>query len=181
MEQVEYSHTPSQVAHSVFSPEEPSLSLSKRIIEIATEKQIKLATAESCTGGLVAALFTEQPGASVLDRAFVTYSIEAKQEMIGVPPELIAAHGVVSSEVAKAMVQGALAFSRAQVAVSITGWAGPSGDNVGLVWLGAGRKVQKQEGEDEVTIVTVEKRFGNIGRGLVRREAARTALELMLT
>ena len=87
-----------------------------------------LATAESCTGGLVAALLTEIPGSSaVVERGFVTYSNEAKTDMLGVPADLIAAHGAVSEPVARAMAEGALAHSRADVAVAITGVAGPSG------------------------------------------------------
>lgn len=100
-----------------------------------------LATAESCTGGLIAGALTEIAGASdVVDRGFVTYSNAAKTEMLGVPPELIARHGAVSREVAEAMASGALARSRAQVAVSVTGIAGPGGGSadkpVGLVWFG---------------------------------------------
>jgi len=100
-----------------------------------------VATAESCTGGLIAGALTEVPGSSdVVDRGFVTYSNEAKTEMLGVPAAMIAAHGAVSEEVARAMAEGALARSRAQVAVSVTGIAGPGGGSVdkpvGLVWFG---------------------------------------------
>lgn len=99
---------------------------------------LTVATAESCTGGLIAALLTEVPGSSaVVDRAFVTYSNEAKSEMIGVPAEMIARHGAVSAEVACAMASGALAASRADLAVAVTGIAGPGGGSplkpVGLV------------------------------------------------
>ncbi len=100
-----------------------------------------LATAESCTGGMIAAAITDIAGSSdVLDRGFVTYSNAAKSEMLGVDPALIAGHGAVSAEVAAAMALGALARSAADVAVSVTGIAGPGGGSagkpVGLVWFG---------------------------------------------
>src|SRR5579875_3602847 len=106
---------------------------------------ILLATAESCTGGLIAAALTAIAGSSdVVDRGFVTYSNEAKQEMLGVPPELIAAHGAVSEPVARAMAEGAVARSRAHRAVSVTGVAGPGGGSqakpVGLVWFGIAQR-----------------------------------------
>src|ERR1700679_3010785 len=86
------------------------------------------ATAESCTGGLIAALLTEIPGSSsMLERGFVVYSNAAKQELLGVPTETLASHGAVSAETARAMAEGALANSRAEVAVSVTGIAGPDG------------------------------------------------------
>ncbi|MEM6885950.1 MAG: competence/damage-inducible protein A [Verrucomicrobiota bacterium] len=111
------------------------------VVEMAMEKQLKLATAESCTGGLVAHRLTNVSGASaVLERGFVTYSNEAKQEQIGVPAELIASEGAVSPEVAAAMACGALKHSQADLAVSLTGIAGPTGGTdekpVGLVYLG---------------------------------------------
>ncbi len=101
----------------------------------------KLATAESCTGGLIAATLTSVAGSSdVVERGFVTYSNEAKTEMLGVPAALIAAYGAVSAEVAAAMAAGALIHSHADVAVSVTGVAGPGGGTaakpVGLVWFG---------------------------------------------
>ncbi len=103
-------------------------------------QHLLLATAESCTGGLIAAACTELAGSSAwFERGFVTYSNEAKTELLGVPAELVAAHGAVSEEVARAMSQGALAHSRAQVAVAVTGVAGPSGGSadkpVGTVWF----------------------------------------------
>jgi nicotinamide-nucleotide amidase len=101
----------------------------------------RLATAESCTGGLICAAFTSVAGSSdVVDRGFVTYSNEAKTQMLGVPAALIAAHGAVSDAVAASMASGAMAHSRADVAVSVTGVAGPGGGTadkpVGLVWFG---------------------------------------------
>jgi len=102
---------------------------------------VTLATAESCTGGLIAAALTEIAGSSdVVERGFVTYSNAAKSELLGVPPELIAAHGAVSEPVAAAMAAGALRRSRAGIAVSVTGVAGPGGGSaekpVGTVWFG---------------------------------------------
>jgi nicotinamide-nucleotide amidase len=102
---------------------------------------LMLATAESCTGGLIAAACTEMAGSSAwFERGFVTYSNAAKTELLGVPAELIEAHGAVSEPVVRAMVQGAVAHSHAQVAVAVTGVAGPSGGSpdkpVGTVWLG---------------------------------------------
>jgi len=101
----------------------------------------KLATAESCTGGLIAAALTSVGGSSdVVERGFVTYSNEAKTELLGVPAALIAAHGAVSGQVAAAMAAGALAHAHADIAVSVTGVAGPGGGTaakpVGLVWFG---------------------------------------------
>ena len=100
-----------------------------------------LATAESCTGGLIAALFTEIPGSSdVFERGFITYSNTAKMQMLGVPRDMLDTYGAVSEQVARAMAQGALAHSQAAVAVAVTGIAGPGGGSadkpVGTVWLG---------------------------------------------
>jgi nicotinamide-nucleotide amidase len=106
---------------------------------------VKVATAESCTGGLIAAALTAIAGSSeVVDRGFVTYSNEAKTALVGVPAEMIAAHGAVSEPVARRMAEGALAGSLADIAVSVTGVAGPGGGSaekpVGLVWIGCARK-----------------------------------------
>ena len=102
---------------------------------------LRIVTAESCTGGLIAACLTEIPGSSdIVERGFVTYSNAAKQELLGVPEVLLRSRGAVSAEVAEAMAAGALARSRAEVAVSVTGIAGPGGATetkpVGLVYLG---------------------------------------------
>ena len=104
-----------------------------------------LATAESCTGGLIAAALTAIPGASdVVDRGFVTYSNDAKMELLGVPEAMLAAHGAVSEAVVRAMAEGALARSRATISVSVTGLAGPGGGSaekpVGLVWFGLAQR-----------------------------------------
>jgi nicotinamide-nucleotide amidase len=140
------------------------------------EKGLKIATAESCTGGLVAALLTEISGSSaVVERGFVTYSNEAKTELIGVPVDLIAAHGAVSEPVARAMAEGALVHSRADVAVGITGVAGPTGGTatkpVGLVHFGLARK--------GAATIHLERRYGDLGRANIRRRAVEDALSLL--
>jgi nicotinamide-nucleotide amidase len=146
------------------------------LLDAYRDKGLKIATAESCTGGLVAALLTEIPGSSsVMERGFVTYSNEAKIELIGVPAELIAAHGAVSEPVARAMAEGALAHSRADVAVGITGVAGPTGGTatkpVGLVHFGLARK--------GAATIHLERRYGDLGREIVRRRAVEDALALL--
>ena len=138
---------------------------------------LKLAAAESCTGGLVTALLTEIAGSSdVVERGFVTYSNAAKHELLGVPDEMLAAHGAVSEPVARAMAEGALARSSADVAVAVTGVAGPGGGTaakpVGLVHFAAARR----GGE----ILHRECRFGDIGRSQVRLTSVREALQLVL-
>jgi nicotinamide-nucleotide amidase len=114
------------------------------LLAACRSKGIMLATAESCTGGLIAAALTAIAGSSdVVDRGFVTYSNEAKNQMIGVPIPLIETYGAVSEQVAAAMAEGALGRSRAAIVVSVTGVAGPGGGSaekpVGLVWFGLGR------------------------------------------
>lgn len=139
-------------------------------------RRLRVATAESCTGGLVAALFTDIPGSSdVVERGFVTYSNEAKHELLDVPEEMLAQHGAVSEPVARAMAAGALAHSHADVAVSITGVAGPDGGStekpVGLVHLAAARRGGPT--------LHRECRFGNIGRSGVREASVEVALQLV--
>jgi nicotinamide-nucleotide amidase len=146
------------------------------LLDAYRDKGLKIATAESCTGGLVAALLTEISGSSsVMERGFVTYSNEAKIELIGVPAELIAAHGAVSEPVARAMAEGALAHSRADVAVGITGVAGPTGGTatkpVGLVHFALARK--------GAATIHLERRYGDLGREIVRRRAVEDALALL--
>jgi nicotinamide-nucleotide amidase len=136
---------------------------------------LRLATAESCTGGLLAGLLTEIPGASaVLERGFVTYSNEAKSELTGVDPALIKAHGAVSAEVARAMAEGGLAHAPVDLAIAVTGIAGPDGGSpekpVGLVYLAVASKVG--------ATLTRECRFGSIGRTPIRLASVRAALEL---
>jgi nicotinamide-nucleotide amidase len=150
------------------------LVLAEQVLDAARKAGVRIATAESCTGGLIAGLLTEIPGSSdVLDRGFVTYSDAAKEKMLDVPHELLETHGAVSKEVAMAMVQGALKNSDAQIAVAVTGIAGPGGGSaekpVGLVFIAAA-----QEGRDAAVR---EFRFGAIGRGEVRIKSVEEALK----
>jgi nicotinamide-nucleotide amidase len=115
------------------------------LLDACRARRVLLATAESCTGGLIIAALTAIPGSSdVVDRGFVTYSNAAKTDLVGVPAVLIAEHGAVSEPVARAMAEGAVARSRAAIAISATGVAGPGGGTaskpVGLVWLGLARR-----------------------------------------
>ncbi len=137
---------------------------------------LKIATAESCTGGLLAGLLTEIPGSSaVIDRGFVTYSNAAKEEMLGVPEPLLRQFGAVSAQVARAMAEGAIANSRANLSVSITGIAGPGSGStdkpVGLVHFARAER----GGQTQLQ----EMRFGDIGRANVRRAALDVALKLL--
>jgi nicotinamide-nucleotide amidase len=139
-------------------------------------EKLTIATAESCTGGLIAAALTAIPGSSaVVDRGFVTYSNEAKTEMLGVPVDLIARRGAVSADVARAMAEGALKHSRADLAVAVTGIAGPDGGSaekpVGLVHIAAARRGGARLHE--------EMRYGDIGRDNVRFETVASALALL--
>ena len=134
------------------------------------------ATAESCTGGLIAGLLTEIPGSSsVLERGFVVYSNAAKQELLGVPAETLADYGAVSEHTARAMAEGALKASRAEVAVSVTGVAGPDGGTaakpVGLVHFACARRGRRT--------VARQERFGDIGREAVRLASVRVGLDLL--
>ena len=138
-------------------------------------RRCKLATAESCTGGLLAGLLTEIAGSSaVFERGFVTYSNSAKSELIGVPPALIERRGAVSEEVARAMAEGALAHAPVDVAVSVTGIAGPDGGSpekpVGLVYFAAAPRGRPT--------LARECRFGNVGRSQIRLACLREALAL---
>jgi nicotinamide-nucleotide amidase len=154
----------------------PLIPLAQSIIETCTRAGLKVAVAESCTGGLVAGVLTEISGSSaVVDRGFVTYSDPAKTDMLGVPAELIRQFGAVSRECALAMVAGALARSNGDIAVSITGIAGPTGGSaekpVGLVHFGAMRK-----GSPARHLV---RQFPNNGRDAIRAEATKEALDLL--
>ena len=159
---------------SPFAPD--LLSNAARLIATLRQRALMLATAESCTGGLVAGLLTEIAGASELvERGFVTYSNDAKVEALGVHPDLVAEHGAVSAAVASAMAEGALVHSQADVAVAVTGIAGPGGGTatkpVGLVHLavaGLGCRTLHQEC-----------RFGDIGRSQVRLAAVGAAVALV--
>lgn len=150
---------------------------SEKLLADCRQRGFKIATAESCTGGLIAGLLTEIAGSSdVVERGFVTYSNEAKTEAIGVPAELIATHGAVSEQVARAMAEGALAHSRADLAVAVTGVAGPGGGTaakpVGLVHIAACRQGR---------MVHRECRFGDIGRGPIRLATVDAAFVLVRT
>jgi nicotinamide-nucleotide amidase len=127
----------------------------ERLLQSCRERGIHLATAESCTGGLIAATLTAIAGSSdVVDRGFVTYTNEAKSDMLGVPAELIASVGAVSEEVARQMAQGALDRSLADITVAVTGVAGPGGGSalkpVGLVWFGLAKKFQPSHAEAKI-------------------------------
>ncbi|KGM88726.1 competence/damage-inducible protein CinA C-terminal domain protein [Roseovarius mucosus DSM 17069] len=149
--------------------------ITKEILALARAKGMMITTAESCTGGMVAAALTDIPGSSaVVERGFVTYSNTAKIEMLGVSEPTLATYGAVSEQVAKEMADGALRHSAAQLAVSITGIAGPGGSEhkpEGRVCFGLARIGQPTWTE------TVE--FGPLGRGAVRESARTHALELL--
>lgn len=144
--------------------------------EKARANGVMLATAESCTGGLVAALLTEIPGSSdIFDRGFVTYTLSAKTQILGVPKALLKTEGSVSEATARAMAAGAIANSNAQIAVAITGVAGPGGGSaekpVGLVHFAACRVGGK--------VIARKMEYGALGRSKVRLASVATALELM--
>lgn len=151
--------------------------LARRLVDRADGKGMLIALAESCTGGMVASAITAVPGASaVFERGFVTYSNEAKAEMLGVPPRLIEQCGAVSEAVARSMAEGALSRSHADIALSVTGIAGPGGGTsekpVGLVWFALAAQTAGTR---------IERRVFPAGdRGFVRLKAAETALRLLL-
>jgi nicotinamide-nucleotide amidase len=151
------------------------LDQARDLLEAARAKNIRIVTAESCTGGLIAALLTEIPGSSdVVERGFVTYSNEAKEEALGVPAALLRKYGAVSDHIARAMADGALRHARAQLAIAITGIAGPGGGSaekpVGLVYIALA-------GNDGIT--SHEFRFGDIGRAQVRLATVEETLKLL--
>lgn len=147
--------------------------LAQDFLDACKRKGILATTAESCTGGQIIALLTDIPGASqTVDCGFVTYSNEAKQTMLGVQSATLDTHGAVSGETAREMAEGALSRSKAQIALAVTGIAGPDGGSpekpVGLVWFAVAAKGQPTR---------VEKRqFEDNGRDHVRSETVRTAL-----
>ena len=152
------------------------LRLAEIVLMEAREKKLRMATAESCTGGLIAGLLTEIPGSSdVLDRGFVVYSNRAKQAMLGVPGDLIADMGAVSEPVARMLAEGAVENSNAHIAVAVTGVAGPGGGTklkpIGLVHIAVCRERR--------SILHEAHRFGDIGRGEIRMKAVQAALELL--
>jgi len=151
--------------------------LADRFLKACARHNIMAATAESCTGGMIISALTDIPGSSsVVDRGFVTYSNEAKIEMLGVAPATLDKHGAVSSETACEMAAGALKHSRAGIALAVTGIAGPDGGSpekpVGLVWFGlalAGKPV-----------VAEKVIFETLGRDFIRRETVKHALNMGL-
>jgi nicotinamide-nucleotide amidase len=149
--------------------------IANKVLDLAKALKLRVATAESCTGGMVVAALTDIPGSSaVVDRGFVTYSNEAKIDMLGVRADTLAAFGAVSEEVAREMAEGAIAHSLADIAVAITGIAGPGGSEhkpEGRVCFGLCRKGLKTRTE------TVE--FGAVGRDRVRLLSRDHALELL--
>ncbi|WP_454746029.1 CinA family protein [Ciceribacter selenitireducens] len=152
-------------------------STAARIIAAFSARGLTLATAESCTGGLIAGALTEISGSSaVVDRGFVTYSNQAKIDLLGVQPETLERHGAVSRQTALEMVEGALSRSGCDVAVAVTGIAGPSGGTdekpVGLVHLAA----RSRKG----ALLHREMRYGEIGRAEIRLATVRTALEMLI-
>jgi nicotinamide-nucleotide amidase len=158
---------------SAFTPELQALATA--VLARCRAAGLMVATAESCTGGLVAACLTEIAGSSdVVDRGFVTYSNEAKMELLSVPAATLAAHGAVSDDTATAMLAGALAHSRADLVVAITGIAGPGGGSiekpVGLVFIGVQRRGRDPQ---------VERHVFSGDRAAVRAASLRRALELM--
>jgi nicotinamide-nucleotide amidase len=147
-----------------------------KLLDRCKAKKLTVATAESCTGGLVAAAISEISGSSlVLDRGFVTYSNEAKQQMLGVTPATIDVFGAVSTECAEEMAKCALAHAQVDLAVSITGIAGPTGavpgKPIGLVYFCAASRSGR--------IVAHDRKFGDIGRSKVRRASVLQALALL--
>jgi len=148
----------------------------RALLDLCRSKRLILAAAESCTGGLLAATLTEIPGSSdVFERGFITYSNEAKRAMLGVTPMTLAKHGAVSRETAEAMATGVLAHAPVDLAVSITGIAGPGGavpgKPVGLVYLAAASRSGR--------LIQHERKYGDIGRAQVRRACVIEALAML--
>jgi nicotinamide-nucleotide amidase len=157
--------------------EKEILALARDVVELCTEKNVMVSTAESCTGGLVAAAITAIPGSSqVMERGFVTYSDKAKTEMLGVMPITLRQYGAVSKDVALEMAHGAMSRSEGGIAVSTTGIAGPDGGStgkpVGLVHFG-GRHYKGK-------MIHREMRFGDIGREEIRLASVEIALEMIV-
>lgn len=156
----------------VYAPELETLA--SDVLRIADRAGLKIATAESCTGGAFSALLTDVEGLShVFERGFAVYCDAAKRECLGLSPELLQRHGPVSREAAAAMAHGAIERSDADMAVSITGFAGPAGprDEVGLVFIGCAHRTG--------AVHVVECHYGDTGRARVRMKAMEEALELL--
>lgn len=156
--------------------DEELIAAARAVLDVCARKKLTLATAESCTGGLVAAALTDIPGSSaVVDRGFVTYTNRAKQDMLGVAPMTINTYGAVSRECAAEMATGALAHAQVDLAVSITGIAGPTGavpgKPIGLVFFAAASCGGR--------VIAQDRQFGDIGRSEVRRRSALVALAML--
>ena len=154
------------------------------VLDFCREHGFTVATAESCTGGLVAAYLTHIAGASdIVERGFVTYSNDAKIELLGVDAQIIAEHGAVSRQTALAMAAGALWRSKAGVSVSVTGIAGPGGGSeekpVGLVHFAIARRVSVSREQLDFKALHHEEQFGDIGRAEVREASVATAFKML--
>jgi nicotinamide-nucleotide amidase len=161
------------IASETLSPllPEETEAATRRLLAKACDRDLMFATAESCTGGMLASLLTDLPGvAHAFERGFVTYTNEAKNEMLGVPLDLIEEKNAVSKEVAIAMAEGALQRSRAHIALSVTGFA-DKGIEPGLVHFGCARAGRVTAHREE--------HFGEIGRGATRIACMRVAIEMM--
>lgn len=161
--------------------DEALLRASEDLLAAARAKSVRIATAESCTGGLIAGLLTEIAGSSdVFDRGFVTYSNTAKHDHLNVPEDVLASHGAVSEAVARAMVVGALAASAAQIAVAVTGVAGPGGGTaekpVGLVHMASARR---SNATGTIELKHTAQQYGEIGRTQVRAATVRDAIAML--
>ncbi len=154
----------------------PHYELAQKVVQAAKAKGLVIATAESCTGGMISASITDIAGSSsVFDRGFVTYSYPSKTDLLDVATSVLTEHGAVSEPVARQMAQGALTNSRADIAVAVTGVAGPGADGSkpeGLVWFG----MASMGG-----VISVAHNFGPIGRDKVRLATVEIALQLLLT
>ncbi len=156
--------------------DQATLDAANALLELCKTKKLTLATAESCTGGLVAGALSEISGSSlVLDRGFVTYSNLAKQQMLGVTPSTIDIYGAVSRECAEEMAKGALAHASVDLAVAITGIAGPTGavpgKPIGLVYFCAASRSGR--------VIAHDRKYGDIGRAKVRHESVLQALAML--
>jgi len=148
----------------------------RTVLDTCRARGLKVALAESCTGGLVAGALTDIPGSSdVVERGFVTYSNAAKEEMVGVPATTLSAHGAVSRETAEAMAKGALARAPVDLSVAVTGIAGPGGGTaakpVGIVYFAAAAR--------DGRLIARERRYGELSRAEIRRRSIREALAML--
>lgn len=153
-----------------------TIAMARTLVALCRDRGVVVATAESCTGGLISTLITETPGSSEMyDRGFIVYSNDAKRDLLGVSEQALASFGSVSAPVARAMAEGALARSAATAAVAVTGVAGPGGGTaakpVGLINFACAVK----DGPTQ----TLEVRFGDVGRREIRFAAARVALQML--